>query len=167
MVLHSAEEAQAWLNGFTVAAGASFRDWASKSDQNLAAARSELRRAITAREARLAAAEVLAGLHKQLADAVFASTRDRQWADLFLRSWKGKCDSPAALKDILALLKKSRRCSSRCRERKTPCSTTPASLWPGRETCLPQSSRQPPSARSRECLDRHKSYSVVRPSKCS
>ena len=88
---------------------ASFRDWASKSDQNLAAARSELRRAITAREARLAAAEVLAGLHKQLADAVFASTRDRQWADLFLRSWKGKCDSPAALKDILALLKKSRR----------------------------------------------------------
>lgn len=104
-----AEEAQAWLNGFTVAAGASFRDWASKSDQNLAAARSELRRAITAREARLAAAEVLAGLHKQLADAVFASTRDRQWADLFLRSWKGKCDSPAALKDILALLKKSRR----------------------------------------------------------
>ena len=103
------EEAQAWLDGFTAGGGASFRDWASESDENLTMARSELRRAAAARKARLAAAEARADLHRQLEEAVFASTTDRQWAELFLKSWQGKCDSPAKLKDIRALLKKSRR----------------------------------------------------------
>lgn len=103
------DEAQAWLNGPAGTDGTSLRDWASESDENLAVARSELRRAMTARKARLAAARALADLHRQLVEAVFASTTDRQWADLFLKSWQVKCDSPAALKDILAILKKSRR----------------------------------------------------------
>lgn len=103
------EEAQAWLDGFTAGGGASFRDWASESDENLTTARSELRRAAAARKARLAAAEARADLHRKLEEAVFASTTDRQWAELFVKSWQGKCDSPAKLKDILARLKKSRR----------------------------------------------------------
>lgn len=103
------EEAQAWLNGPAGSGDTSLRDWASESDENLAAARSKLRRAMTARKARLAAARALADLHRQLAEAVFASTTDRQWAALFLKSWQAKCDSPAALKGILAIIKKSRR----------------------------------------------------------
>lgn len=103
------EEAQAWLDGFTAGGGASFRDWASESDENLTTARSELRRAAAARKARLAAAEARADLHRKLEEAVLASTTDRQWAELFVKSWQGKCDSPAKLKDILARLKKSRR----------------------------------------------------------
>jgi len=103
------EEAQAWLDEFTAGGGASFRDWASESDENLTTARSELRRAAAARKARLAAAEARADLHRKLEEAVLASTTDRQWAELFVKSWQGKCDSPAKLKDILARLKKSRR----------------------------------------------------------
>lgn len=103
------DEAQAWLDGPAGTDGACLRVWASESDQNLATARWELRSAISARNARLAGAKALADLRKQLADAVFASTTDRQWADLFLKSWQDKCDSPAALKDILIILKKSRR----------------------------------------------------------
>ena len=60
-------------------------------------------------KALLAAAEARADLHRKLEEAVFASTTDRQWAELFVKSWQGKCDSPAKLKDILARLKKSRR----------------------------------------------------------
>lgn len=103
------DEAQAWLDGLVGSAGKRLRDWASDSDQNLAAARTELRSAITSRSARLAGAKALADLRQQLADAVFASIADRQWAGLFLKSWQNKCDSPAALRDILAILKKSRR----------------------------------------------------------
>lgn len=103
------DEARAWLDGPAGKGGIRLRDWASECDQNLAAARSELRGAISARNARLAGAKALADLRKQLADAVVASTTDRQWADLFLKSWQDKCDSPAALRDILVILKKSRR----------------------------------------------------------
>ncbi|MGD9471155.1 MAG: hypothetical protein AB7G24_05655 [Novosphingobium sp.] len=103
------DEARAWLDGPADKGGICLRDWASESDQNLAASRSELRRAINARNARLAGARALADLRKQLADAVVASTTDRQWADLFLKSWQDRCDSPAALRDILVILKKSRR----------------------------------------------------------
>ncbi len=102
-------EAQGWLDTRVTAGNASLRTWAGESDQNLAAARSELRRAVVARNARLAGAKALAELHKQLADAVHASANDKQWAELFLKSWLGKCDSPAALRDILVILKKSRR----------------------------------------------------------
>ena len=103
------DEAHAWLDGPAGTDGARRRVWASESDQNLSAARSELRGAISARKARLAGARALADLRKQLADAVFASTTDRQWAELFLKSYQGQCDSPAKLKDILVILKKSRR----------------------------------------------------------
>lgn len=103
------DEAQGWLETHVSAGNAPLRTWAGESDQNLAAARSELRRAVVARNARLTGAKALAELHKQLADAVHASANDKQWADLFLKSWLGKCDSPAALRDILVILKKSRR----------------------------------------------------------
>lgn len=102
-------EAHAWLDGPAGTSGVPRRVWASESDQTLAAARLELRGAISARKARLAGAKALADLRKQLSDAVFASTTDRQWAELFFKSYQGQCDSPAKLKDILVILKKSRR----------------------------------------------------------
>ncbi len=103
------DEAQSWLEGPSKTGGSPIEEWASESDQNLSAALSDLRQVAAVRNARLAGAKALADLRKQLADAVYASTKDKEWADLFLRSWHDKCDSPAALKDILAILKKSRR----------------------------------------------------------
>lgn len=102
------EEAADWLSSPSPDDTKTILDWAAESDEQLRAAERQLGQAVRSRKAKLAALKAMDDCLRELELKVRAAISDPQRADLFLKAWSPRCDSPAAVKAILMKLPKRR-----------------------------------------------------------
>lgn len=100
--------ADEWLGQPSPISGISLMQWAGESDTQLGQAERLLGEAIRDARARRAAAEAVLLLQRELETKARAAILDPQRAELFIKAWRGECDSRAALTGILAKLPKRR-----------------------------------------------------------
>ena len=102
------QEADEWLGKPSPMPGVSLVQWAGESDAQLGQAERFLGEAIRNARARRAAAEAVLSFQRELETKVRVAISDPQRAELFIKAWRGQCDSRAALTGILAKLPKRR-----------------------------------------------------------